>query len=105
MSCQNGFPQELLNQPAAARLSYFKAFTMAHPSLNSAMRSQPLNLHLRQERDQRMGTHFRDGWQIKLDERFPLLRRQLELIGVGRSIRYVLCAQRRIVSETMECRG
>src|SRR5882724_8572652 len=78
---------------------------MAHPSLNSAMRSQPLNLHLRQERDQRMGTHFRDGWQIKLDERFPLLRRQLELIGVGRSIRYVLCAQRRIVSETMECRG
>ena len=52
-----------------------------------------------------MGAHSRDGWQIKLDEGFPLIRRQLELIGVGRSIRYVLGAQHRIVSETMECRG
>jgi hypothetical protein len=36
MSSQNGFPQTLLNQPPAARLSYFKAFTMAHPLLKEA---------------------------------------------------------------------
>jgi len=36
MSSQNGFPQELLNQPPAARLSYFKVFTMAHPLLKEA---------------------------------------------------------------------
>ncbi len=36
MSSQNGFPQELLKHPPAARLNYFKAFTMAHPLLKEA---------------------------------------------------------------------
>src|SRR3954468_12581743 len=32
----DGFPSELLNQPAAERLAYFKAYTVAHPALRVA---------------------------------------------------------------------
>jgi AAA domain len=33
---QQSFPHELLEQPAAARLAYFKAYTVAHPLLSQA---------------------------------------------------------------------
>jgi AAA domain-containing protein len=32
----DGFPDELLQQPAAVRLAYFKAYTVAHPALRAA---------------------------------------------------------------------
>ena len=36
MAAEQGFPQELLDQPAAARIEYFKQYTMAHPLLKEA---------------------------------------------------------------------
>ena len=34
----DGFPSDLLQQPAAARLACFKAYTVAHPALRAAER-------------------------------------------------------------------
>ena len=44
-------------------------------------RAQPLDLHLRQERHQRVRAHLHDRRHVELDQRLALIRRQLELVG------------------------
>lgn len=36
MAAEQRFPRELLDQPASARIEYFRQYTMAHPLLKEA---------------------------------------------------------------------
>jgi hypothetical protein len=49
-------------------------------------RALPLNLQLRQERNQGMRAHLHDRGKVELDERLALIGRELEFVGEGRRI-------------------
>jgi hypothetical protein len=49
-------------------------------------RTLPLNLQLRQERDQGMGAHLHHRGQVELDQRLALIGRELKFVGEGRRI-------------------
>src|SRR5262249_13533848 len=55
-------------------------------------RAQPLNLQLRQERDEGMRAHFHDRGEVELDQRLALVGGKLELIREGRCVGHVLRA-------------
>jgi len=68
-------------------------------------RAQPLNLHLRQERDQGMRPHLHDRRQIELDQRLALIGGKPELVREGRRIGHVLRPQVGVVGEPVQRRG
>jgi hypothetical protein len=49
-------------------------------------RALPLNLQLRQERNQGMRAHLHHRGKVELDERLALIGRELEFVGEGRRI-------------------
>src|SRR6478609_7377790 len=68
-------------------------------------RAQPLNLHLRQERDEWVRPHLDDGRQVELDQRLALIGREPELVREGRCIGHVLRSQVGVVREPVQRRG
>src|SRR5262249_12763286 len=67
-------------------------------------RAQPLNLQLRQERDEGVRAHFHDRGQVELDQRLALIGGKLEFVREGRRIGHVLRAQLGVVGEAVQRR-
>src|SRR5215213_1113497 len=67
----------------------------------SARSAQTLDLHLREERHQRVGAHLHDRRHVELDQRLALIRRELELIRVSRCVCHVLSTLVLVVSKAV----
>jgi hypothetical protein len=67
-------------------------------------RTQTLNLQLCEEWNQRMRAHLHNRWQVELDQRLALIRRELETISVPRGVGQVLGTHVRIMSEAVQRR-
>src|SRR5262245_30528186 len=65
-----------IGQSLSCRLSRGKRST-------GSARAQALNLHLRQERHQRVRPHLHDRRHVHLDQRLALVGRQAELVRIG----------------------
>src|SRR5262245_39658249 len=72
---------------------------------NDAESSPPgadaLDLHVGEERHQRVRAHLHDGRHVELDQRLTLVGRQAELVGVGAGVGDVLGALVFLVRQTV----
>src|SRR5262245_59542184 len=73
--------------------------------MSRASSPQALDLHLGEERHQRVGAHLHDCRHVELDQRLALLGGELELVGIGRRVGDILGALVGVVGEAVQGRG